>query len=319
MPAMPSAPPLDIDLDLPPAERWAPLRALATEARELLAFYTRDLGLEAHAAFVETYVQHAVPPELQAELRAVAEILDADPLAVALGNLYYDALKIALGCTAFAAPTPTRTLLARNLDWWSPGDALTRHTRIINYRRQGRLYFRVVGWPGYIGCLSGVAPGRFAVTLNAIVSDEPAQFVPPVSFLLRTALDTAPTFDDAVALLSATPIPGDCLLMVTGPSQGQAVVIERTPTRYGHRWLGAAPLVVTNSYLTPELAAHDVDSGPLAQSACGRNERAAALVAASAPTTPAACLAILGDPGVQMGMTVQQMVLDPASGDIWFP
>ncbi len=49
--------------------------------------------------------------------------------------------------------------------------------------------------PGFVGVFSGVAPGRFAVTLNAVLSAEPPQPATPVVLLLRTVLEHAQTFN----------------------------------------------------------------------------------------------------------------------------
>src|SRR5580658_2391321 len=85
-----------------------------------------------------------------------------------------------MACTAFAIDTPSGPLHARNLDWTSANGRLASETIIVNFRRgeQGPLY-RTIGWPGFVGCLSGVAPGRFAATLNAVMSDDPFALAPP--------------------------------------------------------------------------------------------------------------------------------------------
>jgi len=53
---------------------------------------------------------------------------------VALGNCYYDALKVVLGCTAFAVDTGDEILHARNLDWWTENAALARYTTVCILR-----------------------------------------------------------------------------------------------------------------------------------------------------------------------------------------
>ncbi len=59
-----------------------------------------------------------------------------------------------------------------------------------------RIRLVVVGRrPGFVGVFSGVAPGRFAVTLNAVLSAEPPQPATPVVLLLRTVLEHAQTFN----------------------------------------------------------------------------------------------------------------------------
>jgi hypothetical protein len=45
--------------------------------------------------------------------------------------------------------------------------------------------YRLVGWPGFAGGFSGLAPGRFAVTLNAVFSNDPVEVATPITFLIR--------------------------------------------------------------------------------------------------------------------------------------
>src|SRR3984885_15878709 len=76
--------------------------------------------------------------------------------------------------------------------------------------------FTTVGWPGFVGAFSGVASGRFAVTLNAVLSLEPAQPAMPIVLLLRAVLEEAKSFDEEAEILSNSILPCDCLLLLTG-------------------------------------------------------------------------------------------------------
>lgn len=306
---------LRIDLDAAPDDRWAGLAAFAAEARALVASYTRDLGgLERWAGPLLTYREAVLSAEARRELAGVARAIGASDVEVLASNLYYDALKVALGCTAFAIDSAAGPLLARNLDWWSDEQLLARTTLVIEACRGERAVYRTIGWPGFIGCLSGVAQGRFAVTLNAVLSSDPPALAPPVVLVLRDALAAASSFDEAIQRLAAAPIASDCLLLVTGTRSGEAVVIERTPTRAALRRPDGAPLVVTNDYRVLTTGAAGVAA--LAETSCGRHDRATARVATESPRDPDACFAILADAGVRMSMTVQHMVLDAATGAV---
>src|SRR5262249_42706917 len=134
------------------------------------------------------------------------------------------------GCTAFAVDMGDQVLHARNLDWWTEGSLLSRYTAACRFVGAPAGEFTTVGWPGFVGAFSGIAPGRFAVTLNAVLSDEPAQLGTPVVLLIRRTLEEARSFTEAVRTLSETPIPCDCLLLVTGVRSGEMAVIERSPS-----------------------------------------------------------------------------------------
>ena len=126
-----------------------------------------------------------------------------------------------LGCTAFAVNAGGSVLHGRNLDWWTQNAALAHYTAVTHFIGGPAGPFTTVGWPGFVGASSGVANGRFAVTLNAVLSLEPAQAATPVVLLLRTVLEEARTFDEAVATLSDALLPCDCLLLITGTRSGE--------------------------------------------------------------------------------------------------
>jgi acid ceramidase len=163
---------------------------------------------------------------------------------------------------------------------------------------------------------SGIAPGRFAITLNAVLSMEPTQLATPVVFLLRTVFEQAATFDDALALLTETPLPCDCLLLLTGVRAGELGVIERTPSRHALRYAKNGYVSVTNGY--QELNA-GIGSAPseLLATWCQRIERVEALIQSRRPQNPQDCFTYLNDPQVCMNMTVQQMVFRAATGEHW--
>lgn len=303
---------MKIDLDESPATRWAGLAERGDLARRLLALYRRDLGSGAeNAGLVETIVDQVARREEPAELTAIAQSLGVPRADVVLCNAYYDLIKASVGCSAFAIDTPAGPLHARNLDWWTSENLLRDGTMSFDCQRAGRTRYRLVGWPGFIGCFSGVAPGRFAVTLNAVLSDDAPQIAEPVVFLLRRTLDEAADFDAAVKALEQTPIASDCLLLVTGVRAGELVVIERTPTRAALRRPVNGRLIVTNDYRA--LGAGGA-VGELGATSCGRYDRVAQLLDQGFGDSVERAFTILTDPKVKMTITVQQMVLRASDG-----
>jgi hypothetical protein len=149
------------------------------------------------------------------------------------------------GCTTAAAHDPSAggTTLLRTLDW--PFDGLGRALVVV--RQQGRAGRYVsVTWPGFVGVLTGLAPGRFAAAINQPPLPLPgwdkavgwlaarwlvhqSSALPP-SHLLRLAFDTCGSFADAVDLIRRTPICLPAIFTLAGPESGEAVVIERTQT-----------------------------------------------------------------------------------------
>ncbi|QOY89663.1 C45 family autoproteolytic acyltransferase/hydolase [Paludibaculum fermentans] len=301
-----------VDLHRPAETRWQLSTAQQDAARELLAVYQRDLGLQ--PAVVAGMARPIVRADYWAEMEGIASAAGVPVDVVVTGNLYYDALKAVLvGCTAFAVDTPNGPLHARNLDWWSENDVLRRHTLETEFVGGPAGRFRTVGWPGFVGAFSGVAENRFAVTLNAVISDEPLQAAAPVVFALRQVLEEAENFEAVLHTLRTIPLASDSLLLLTGVREGEMVVIERTPTRAEVRRPENGAIFVTNDYRMLRTGLRGFES-ELQASACRRYDRASALVASQKPKDAAECFACLSDPEVRMGLTVQQMVFQAGTG-----
>ena len=251
----------------------------------------------------------------------MARSLDLPAQDVVLCNLYYDLLKVVIGrsfgCTAFALETPDGKILhARNLDWWTENAALSQYTATTRFVGAPAGEFTTIGWPGFVGAFSGIAPGRFAVTLNAALSPDQARPATPVVLLLRTVLEEARSFNEALDRLANTLLPCDCLLLLTGVRAGELVVIERTPSRHALRHATDGFVCVTNDYR--ELAAPQAEStSELLATCCDRFDRIESLIHAERPADPAKCFHYLNDPVVRMNMTVQQMVFCAATGQHW--
>jgi acid ceramidase len=289
---------------------------LRGQARLLLDQYIRDLGgLEPYRESVLAYRDTYLPAEYAAELTALAQLLGVAEEALLVGNLYYDLLKFVFGCTAFAVDTEQGPLHARNLDWWTEMGLLSQATLVVHFQGAAAGPFQVVSWPGFTGALSGLALGRFAITLNAVLSDEPPALALPITYLIRSVFETALTFAEAVERLASTEIVSDCLLLVTGIRPGEMVVIERTPTRAAFRYPTHGGLLVTNDYLALQSKTTSATAEqPLQRTSCSRFERAALLLTRHIPHDAAACFSILADPAVCMNITVQQMVMSAAQG-----
>ncbi|MCH9647192.1 MAG: hypothetical protein K0U98_03070 [Deltaproteobacteria bacterium] len=309
-------PSLDVDLSLAPRERWQLSAQQKAQAVALLEMYNSELeGFPELISSVAVKAPDLLAPSIHMELSGLAKELGVSLEQVILGNLHYDLLKFVWGCSAFAIETENGPLLARNLDWWTFNKALGQNTLISHFRNGPQGPFQTVGWPGFVGALSGVAVGRFAVTLNAVISNDAGEVAQPVSMLIRRVLETTDSFQAAVEILSETPIASDCLLLVTGVEPGEMVVIERAPNRFALRKPENGFVVVTNNH--EMLSDGSPDSGSeLQRTSCARFSRVEELIEHSTNRNPEFCFDTLRDPGVQLETTVQQMVFSARDGSV---
>jgi hypothetical protein len=155
------------------------------------------------------------------------------------------------GCTALAREEAGTPWLARTLDWPFPG--LGRHVEIARMRGPGGA-FDAVTWPGFVGVLTGSAPGRFAacinqaplrrrtrhprlrfgdIGLNALATGR-IRFVPP-DHLLRDVFETCASFSEARRRLESTPVARPVIYTLAGCRSGERCVIERTEQGFESR------------------------------------------------------------------------------------
>lgn len=303
-----------INLDLPANERWSFLKDHTPAMNALFQCYLNDL--EGARELFETAfpaLEKLIPQAYRDELHFIASLTNYTANDILFANLYYDILKSYFGCTAFAVPIRGSVLHARNLDWHTDDNVLGRHTMVFDFHRNGKTVFRTVGWPGFIGALSGTRPGSFTVTLNAVLSSDPPQIAYPISFFLRDILTGCSSWAAAKLRLEQTPIASDCLLLISGMNRSELAVIERTPTRFATR-MEETHITVTNDYRLLENSV--TERSILQQTSCRRYDRASMLAEQMKPLSQEDCLRILQDKDIQMSITVQQMVFDNASGSI---
>jgi hypothetical protein len=138
-------------------------------------------------------------------------------------------------CTS-AAVAP---LLMRALDWRL--DGMGREVVVARHRSPAGSWLNVT-FPGFVGVLTALAPGRFAAALNQAPLRHRTYVFPldwlidrfkvdgtramPPTHLLRLAFETCSNFEEAVEVLRETPIALPCLFAIAG-ANGEACVIER--------------------------------------------------------------------------------------------
>lgn len=148
-------------------------------------------------------------------------------------------------CTALAREEASVPWLARTLDWPFPG--LGRYVEIAQMRGPAGEFFNIT-WPGYVGALTALAPGRFAAAINqaplrrrthgrwlrlydiganALETMLHVREIPPDQ-LLRQVLENCRTYDEAKRQLETTPVARPVIFTLAGCMLGERCVIERT-------------------------------------------------------------------------------------------
>jgi len=203
-----------------------------------------------------------------------------------LMNLSYE-----WGCTASVAADPAGPgmRMRRTLDW--PLRGLGRHALVVRHGSTAGPWLNVT-WPGFVGALTALAPGRFAVAINQApmiqhgltgVGDWLANrwrlyrscALPP-GFLLRHALEECRGYDDARRLLAETPVCLPVFYTLAGARPGEGCIIERLEDR---AFIHEAPAAVGNCWLSPHL-----EGRPRGQFSGDRRAHLLARVAASGGT-----------------------------------
>ena len=141
-------------------------------------------------------------------------------------------------------PEGAENHLLRALDWRMAG--LGENLLAVRRRGPGGPWVDFT-WPGFVGTIQGLAPGRFAAAFNqAPLARHTGLFAAdwalqrgrfwrsrnlPPAHLLRRVFDQAADFAEARSLLCRTPLALPVIYALVGPGPGEACVIERLEDR----------------------------------------------------------------------------------------
>jgi len=164
-------------------------------------------------------------------------------------------------CTTGAGPDPSGNgnRMLRTLDW--PLDGLGETIVVAKFKGKAGPYFNVT-WPGFVGVVTAMAPGRFSAAINQPPFRKWSRSywldwtinrgrllgrnaIPP-THLLRDIFDTCATYDEARERLIETPLAIPAFFTLSGTAPGQACLIEReehgasiheSPTACANHWM----------------------------------------------------------------------------------
>lgn len=196
------------------------------------------------------------------ELAAVAAHIGL-PGALLL-NLSYE-----WACTSGVAADPERegSRMLRTLDW--PMEEIGRNAVVIRQSGGAGPYYSV-SWPGYVGVLTAMAPGRFSIAIN----QPPMRRISgacwldwvmnrtgvwrgtglPPSHLARSICDTAGSYAEARRRLIETPLCIPAFFILSGAHDDEGCVIERSEARAA---VHPQPAAIANHWLGLSIPGHD--------------------------------------------------------------
>ncbi|WP_457797580.1 hypothetical protein [Methylocystis sp. S23] len=223
----------------------------------------------------------------RAELEHVVSILGF-PGAMTLNMSYLFA------CTTQAYEGPDGTpRIRRTLDW--PFKGLGEAVEMTWQLGSAGDFYNAT-WPGAVGVLSAMAPGRFcavinqapmlrrikgrlgfavdaAINLRNALASEGGW---PPDHLLRYAFETCETFEEAVQLIAREPLARPTLFTLAGVRRGELALIERTE---GDARIYRGPVIVANDWQEPQ-------PGWQARMSQANNDARVALMRGVAPDAP---------------------------------
>lgn len=181
-------------------------------------------------------------------------------------GLYMLNLSYEWACTTSVGADPggTGARLLRTLDWGLAG--LGACAVLVKNESRAGSWINVT-WPGFVGALTVLAPGRFAAAINqppmrmTRLGPLPAPFVVdwvaarygvlgqtalPPAHLLRKVAEEAETYDEARRILVEEPLCAPVFFTLAGIEPEQGCLIERLETR---AFLHEAPVCAANHWL----------------------------------------------------------------------
>jgi len=157
-------------------------------------------------------------------------------------NIFYE---IEAGCTSIVAQDEQGIMFhVRNLDF-DMAKTLRKLVIRVQYQKQGKTLFWATSFAGYVGVLTGMKPGSFAISLNErdtgyIVENLLEALLVPgtsiASFLIRDTLTNVNSFDEAVQAISKTSLVAPSYVIMSGANPGEGVVVTRNRFDVADLW-----------------------------------------------------------------------------------
>jgi hypothetical protein len=254
-----------------------------------------------------------IPQRFREEMRGMSDASGVPYADLLYINTFDDLLHIA-GCSSavVVGQGETPLLHGRNLDYHLP--RLAQMKLVLDVETRG-VRIRSVGFPGYLGVLTGMSSTGLGLTSHTSISDR-IQSGEPSGFIYRQMLEDCHSLAEMKAMLEhARRTMGNCLALSDGPGN-QALVLEFDAKEVVARSPIEGRAYVTNHYWNKILQSHQ--SVGFWSAASGSRRRvelmARELPAGAAPDLKQLQLAMNSVATVE---TVESVVMAPRNGQLW--
>ena len=203
------------------------------------------------------------PADYRTELDAMVKASGVDRELAVAGNTMFDLkndIGSLFGCSTVVVESERsatgKPLFGRNLDYPTLG-YVQEYSLVTVYRPQGKHAFAAIGFPGLIGCLSGInEAGLSLAVLEVMATKERPNFDPlglPYAICYRRLLEECSTVDEAEKLLRSFKRATTSNLTICDKNGG--AVFEVTPSIVVRRSPSKGVCCCTNHFCSPELSA----------------------------------------------------------------
>ncbi len=233
-------------------------RRLSHYPKDLLAFFGADWTWPTLLGMGKKMMPQ-IPASYRQELEVMSSASGVDMELLIAGNTFFDIKKMFACSAILVEPSHSKSgkvLFGRNLDFPSMG-YLHLYSLVTVYHPKGKFAFVSIGFPGMIGCLTGMNEKGLCLAINEVYSggDRSASFDAkgiPYAVCIREMLEECSSIQEALKWLKKRPRTTCYNLSIA--DQQQVGVLEVTTQNVVFRPANQGVCTVTNHFLSKELA-----------------------------------------------------------------
>jgi hypothetical protein len=241
-----------LDIDLPIRERYKQVLYDFKDKIKTIAKVTSYIPTYAVMSKMGIYTVHYQEEDWIEYVTMVAEYSGISISESIMLSTTYE-----LGCTSvLIRDKDNNILLARNLDFMTYF-VFAHGMYEVEYYRKDQLVYKGVELAGFRGAINAVKPGKFAVSLNqrkyhnlAVNMFRIYKGYRSPNYNLLKVMEDADTYEEAVRIMSETPLTAAVYYIIASPSEGVIITrdnesVSDVAKLEGDQWF----LVVTNTDL----------------------------------------------------------------------